>query len=310
MCNRLISVIIPLYNKERHVARAIDSIYAQTYKNFEVIVIDDGSSDNSADVVIAMKMDNLSLIRQENRGVSAARNSGIRRSNGDIIAFLDADDEWRVDFLETIIQLMDRYDDAGLYATSYAICGDDGIVTERNLTGIPPSPWHGLIDNYFKVILYSLPISSSCVAIPKKVFVDVGMFAEGEPRAEDQEMWFRVALKYKIAFCNTPCATYYHNADNRVCKTMIEREPKFFFDTLQHAADMSNNPENSYLISEFLAKNKLHFARKFMEGNRFSDAIEMINNCKTQMFTRDKQILLAKCHVSLRWIFRVFNMLR
>lgn len=307
MYQKLISVVVPLYNKERHIARAINSIYSQTYKNVEVLIIDDGSTDNSANVVKAINKDNLYLIRQDNKGVSAARNSGIKRSQGEIIAFLDADDEWRTDFLETIIRLITQYSEVGLYATSYFTCNSNGILTSMDFDGIPAAPWCGLIDNYFKLLLYSLPISSSSVAIPKKVFTDVGMFTEGEPRAEDQEMWFRIALKYKIAYYNIPCATYYQNAENRACKSIFEKEPNFFFETLQKAANNANNRQDAYFISEFLAKYKLHFARKFMKYGRFSDAIEMIKDCQTEMFARDKRVLLAKCHIPLRWIFSFFQ---
>ncbi len=309
MFNKLISVIVPLYNKEHHILRAINSIYSQTYKNIEVLIIDDGSTDNSANVVKAINKDNLYLIRQDNKGVSAARNSGIKRSQGEIIAFLDADDEWRTDFLETIIRLITQYSEAGLYATSYATVNSNGTFTLRDLDGIPPSPWCGLIDNYLKIILYSLPICSSSVAIPKKIFSDIGMFMEGEARAEDQEMWFRIALKYRIAYCNLPCATYYQNADNRICKTKFERAPIFFFDTLQKAANNANNRQDAYFISEVLAKNKLYFARKFMECGQFTDAIRLIKNCQTEMFAWEKRVLQAKCHIPLRWIFSLFQII-
>jgi len=113
-----VSVVIPLYNKGPHIARALNSVLAQTFQDFEVIVVDDGSTDDGAEVVRGVDDPRIRLIQQENRGVSAARNRGIEAARAELIAFLDADDEWLAEHLETIIRLRRNALEVGIYATS------------------------------------------------------------------------------------------------------------------------------------------------------------------------------------------------
>jgi len=116
-----VSVVIPLYNKAPYIARALASVITQTCQDFEVIVIDDGSTDGGAEIVRRLDDTRIRVIRQENRGVSAARNRGIESARTDFIAFLDADDEWTPTHLEALLRLRDRYPHAGAYGTAYLI---------------------------------------------------------------------------------------------------------------------------------------------------------------------------------------------
>ena len=110
----IISVVIPLYNKERYIARAIQSALGQTYGDFELIVVDDGSTDGSVDIVSQFADTRLRLINQANAGVGAARNRGIKDAKYELITFLDADDEWMPDFLETVLELREEFPEASL----------------------------------------------------------------------------------------------------------------------------------------------------------------------------------------------------
>jgi len=121
-----ISVVIPLYNKARHIRRALSSVLAQTAPCFELVVVDDGSTDGSADVVRSISDSRLRLVVQPNGGECAARNRGIRETSGELIAFLDADDEWLPEFLSTVMRLYDQCPQAGAYATAYR-CVRDAI---------------------------------------------------------------------------------------------------------------------------------------------------------------------------------------
>lgn len=213
-----ISVVIPLYNKGPHIKRALGSILAQSVTDLDVVVIDDGSTDNGAHLVEQVKDSRIRLLRQENRGVSAARNRGIREAQSDLIAFLDADDEWEPDHLETLLFLHREFPEAGAFTTAYKIFEDNGKASYPNFAEIPSAPWSGLIPNYIRsAALGSPPVWTSAVAVPRSVFDQVGLFVERINMGEDLDMWLRIALKYPIAFSWQGIAVYRRDSKNRLC---------------------------------------------------------------------------------------------
>jgi glycosyltransferase involved in cell wall biosynthesis len=114
----MFSIVIPLYNKEKYIKRAITSVLDQTIQDFEIIVVNDGSTDNSTNIVKSITDNRIKLINQENQGVSVARNTGIENTKNEYIAFLDADDKWEPYFLEEIRKLIEINKSAGLFATN------------------------------------------------------------------------------------------------------------------------------------------------------------------------------------------------
>jgi len=116
-----VSVVIPVFNKRRYLLRALESVLAQTHAEFEVILVDDGSTDGSLDTIGHLRDARVRIARQPNAGVSAARNTGIRLARAPLVAFLDADDTWEPGFLAAMLALRYRYPDAGLYASAYRI---------------------------------------------------------------------------------------------------------------------------------------------------------------------------------------------
>ena len=238
-----ISVVIPLYNKGLYIKRALDSVLAQTYQNFELIVVNDGSTDESAEAVKMFTDPRIRLIHQENGGECAARNRGIYESRADLIAFLDADDEWMPEHLETLLRLSQNFPECGAYATAYDIVDITGCSTTPNFFEIPEVPWEGIIPRYFRSALCSPPVCSSAVAVWKKVFNEVGLFPVGEKRGGDLETWARIALKYPIAFNTNISAHYWQNSGNRVCLTIpdpLGDRDNALFKTLKHAVITNN----------------------------------------------------------------------
>ena len=156
------SVIIPLYDKEAEVAATLRSALEQSLRPLEVIVVDDGSTDRSAEIVAAFRSPLVRLIRQPNAGVSAARNRAIAEARGEYVALLDADDRWRPGFLAEIASMIERWPDCGLYATAFDIVSDEGLVPGRT-----PRE-RGPVDDFFTR-------SMSCyVAIPSPSFIPTG----------------------------------------------------------------------------------------------------------------------------------------
>jgi glycosyltransferase involved in cell wall biosynthesis len=210
------SVVVPLYDKERHVERALRSAIAQTLPALEILVVDDGSTDGGAAVVeaIAQEDGRVRLMRQPNGGVSRARNAGITASRGSHVAFLDADDEWKPGYLEEINKLISLFPEAGSYSTSYRIV-EAGDREKANRIVFVSHAKLSLIGNYFKAAFHGSPVWTSATTVPRAVLDDVGGFLDGAGRGEDLELWWRIGAKRNMAFSKAELAVYHKDADNR-----------------------------------------------------------------------------------------------
>jgi glycosyltransferase involved in cell wall biosynthesis len=210
----VVSVVIPLYNKERHIARATRSVLNQTCPDFDLIVVDDGSTDGGAKVVEALDDPRIRLVGQPNAGVSAARNRGVAEAHTDLVAFLDADDEWYPDYLETVVSLRSKYPDCAAWGTSYEHMTPQGprrpssgsIVFRDGSTG------GGILDYFAGRRGFCM----SSVCFLRSVLMSVGRFAEGLARGEDIDVFVRIALRFDIALFPQPKAIYHLEAANRV----------------------------------------------------------------------------------------------
>ena len=206
----MISVIIPLYNKAVYISKAIDSVLQQSLPDFELIIVNDGSTDNSLEVVRQIKDDRIRIIDQPNTGVSTARNNGVKAAKYDHIAFLDADDWWDPHYLKEMQQLIRKYPDAGFWAAKYYKV-KFGKITKANI-GLEKDFTEDYID-YFKVYGKTMwmPITSSSFIIPKKIFKEMNGYKAPLKIGEDFDLWVRIALQYKFAYLNK--ALVYYNQD-------------------------------------------------------------------------------------------------
>jgi FkbM family methyltransferase len=260
------SVVIPLFNKARFIRRSLDSVLKQTLEKYEVIVVDDGSTDGGPDIVAQYDDHRIHLIQQENRGVSAARNRGIAESQGEWISFLDADDAWKPHYLQSIEALAEEYPDAGIYATAYEIIMPDGKVIHPKYSAIPPPPWQGVIPRYFRAALGHPPVWTSATTIPKQIFLKVGFFSVGIPVGEDIDMWGRIALRYSVAFSTAIGASYFQDDDlrhNRSRKHYLSTDPEAVFVKSANQAIQRGEIESVDLkdLYEYLSKIQVDLGR-------------------------------------------------
>lgn len=209
----MISVVIPLYNKERQIANTLQSVLRQTFQTFEIVIVNDGSTDDSVNVAQDVEDDRIRIISQSNAGVSAARNRGIAEARYDLIAFLDADDEWKPTYLETQYNLYCKYPDCSVFACNYEFRNADGRVTPTILRKLPFAGEDGVLDNYFEVASCSHPpISSISVMTRKSALESVGGFPLGIRSGEDLLTWARLAVAGKIAFSKKSLAVFVFDA--------------------------------------------------------------------------------------------------
>jgi glycosyltransferase involved in cell wall biosynthesis len=217
------SIVIPLYNKARYIERAINSILRQTVQDFEILVVDDVSTDNSIEVVRSITDSRIRLIQQEtNRGVSAARNRGIAEAKFEWVAFLDADDEWKSEYLQTIQNLQDKYPGCGAYATAYEFHHENSRKITYPAIRSVPVDWEGIIANYFQMSATATPIHTDGMVVARQVLIESGGFHEGISQGEDLLMWALIALQHPIAYKNTPFTIYHQNIPGQLTTSSAE----------------------------------------------------------------------------------------
>jgi glycosyltransferase involved in cell wall biosynthesis len=267
------SIIIPLYNKENAIENTLKSVFNQSFTDYEVIVINDGSTDRSEEKVTAFSDERLRLISTDNKGVSPARNLGIELANGKIIAFLDADDYWFPSHLENLYQLHNRFPEAGLLVTNYQFFYSDKKIIQPVFEGIPTEKWSGIVPDFFKSSMKFRLAWTSAVAVRKNVFDSLGNFDENITlgAGEDTDLWIRIALKYPVAFDNEVSAYYQMETENRISLSRtLERK---FSRLDKFTSEEKTNPSlKKYLDlyrAEFALKHKLagdlqsfHFYKK------------------------------------------------
>lgn len=259
------SVIIPLYNKALYVEKAVGSVLAQTYIDYELVIMDDGSQDASFD--IAKKAieghENCHLYRQQNAGVSIARNNGVALSQGKYLCFLDADDWWDSTFLENMSKLLEEFPDAGIFGANYTIVNETMRKTRVANVGLEHGFEKGYI-NYCKVYSKTLimPLWTGAVCIPRTVFEEMNGFPKGINLGEDFLLWMKIALKKKVAFLNTPLA--YYNQDVEPASRGVKLsgyDPNSFmtFHFDQFAEDEKNDKDVKILLDRLRVYSLLRF---------------------------------------------------
>ncbi|MDR1544515.1 MAG: glycosyltransferase [Prevotellaceae bacterium] len=229
----MFSIIIPLYNKAKYVEKALQSVVNQTFKEFEIIVIDDGSTDNSLNVVRnfqIFKFSNLKIIQQQNSGVSVARNNGVKIAKYDYIVFLDADDWWAENYLEEMVKLINDFPDAALWASSYFKVKNGKNIPAK--IGVAENFERGYFD-YFEAYSRSpyMPVNPITATIKKSVFNEMGGFKPKLKLGEDFDLWARIALKYRTALINKQLAFYNQDVEQQSRGVVFEKiyEPTTHF---------------------------------------------------------------------------------
>lgn len=209
----IFSVIVPLYNKAPYVRKTIESVLNQTLCDYELIIIDNGSTDGSDRIVAGFIDPRIKFVRlEENIGAGNARNKGVEISSAPYITFLDADDWWESTFLEEIAGLIERHPNAGIYGTGYWIVKN----SKKKIApiGVDKDFSEGEI-NYCATYARTLcmPLTSITISIPRTIFNETGGFKPHLKLGEDFDLWIRIALKHKVVFLNKPLSNYNQDVD-------------------------------------------------------------------------------------------------
>jgi glycosyltransferase involved in cell wall biosynthesis len=258
----MFSIIIPLFNKSPYISKSVQSVLDQTFQEFELIIVNDGSTDNSLEIAMQFTDSRIRIIDQPNAGVSAARNNGVKASKYDYIAFLDADDWWHPDFLKEIKQCIEKFPEAGIYGSNYQIV-KNGTAKPSNV-GINQNYTSGYID-YFQTYTnnFSVPINCSFVVIKKQTFADCHGFNINLKFSEDFDLWVRIALNNKVAYVNRVLAFSNQDADpaqRALGKLRIWKpEEHFIFNAEYLKNEETKNPELKKLLDGLRVRSLLHY---------------------------------------------------
>lgn len=252
--NPFFSVVIPLYNKEKYIEATLLSVLNQTFKNFEVIVINDGSQDHSAQIVASIKDPRIKLYNIKNHGVSYARNLGIQKSSTEYIALLDADDQWYPNHLQVLYDLIADFPNKGIYCSRYEFSFNNKTVKKTNLKEIPDA-FRGPIPDFFNANLFDPILHTSAVVIPKSVFTDINFFETHLKSGQDTYLWIQIALKLKVVISDTVTSKFIKYA-NSLSKSHHTKDRIFILDKFKKEE-----------------KNNLAFHR-YMDMNRYAIALD------------------------------------
>lgn len=276
------SVIIPLYNKERFIADTIKSVLAQSFADFEIIIVNDGSTDQSEAKVQQFDDARIRYYLRENKGVSAARNLGITLANADFIAFLDADDYWYPDFLQMMHRNIVRFPNENVFTAAIEIETSKNIVPAEY--SIPKTGFVEIVD-FFKASRNESIICTSAAVFHKKVFKQIGAFDTQMRSGEDTDLWIRIGLEYQVVFDWKILARYVFD-DASLGKNPSYNNKKLDFSKFD-AIEKTNAD-----VKKFLDLNRFSLAIKAKlhgDGNTFS---QFSRNIDHQNLTLKKRILL------------------
>ncbi|MGC4040130.1 MAG: glycosyltransferase family 2 protein [Flavobacterium sp.] len=284
------SVIIPVYNKGRFVEKTMKSVLGQTFADFEIIIVNDGSTDNSESKILGFDDARIRYFSKNNEGVSATRNFGIEKATADFICFLDADDYWYPDFLETMHHYILKLPEQKVFGSAYEI--ETAEKTFPALYSIKSSRDFEIV-NYFEASKKESVLLTPNAAFHKEVFRTVGNFNVALQNLEDTDLWIRVGLKYPVAFIFKVLSRYVFDADGlskskKVVNTKIDFSA---YETLE-----KTNPD----LKLFLDMNRFPLAIKSKLVNDKKSFEKYYSGIDLKNFPLKKRILLSLPGFALR----------
>ncbi|WP_431136497.1 glycosyltransferase family 2 protein [Psychroserpens mesophilus] len=300
------SIIIPLYNKEKHIKDTLNGVWSQSFSDFEVIVVNDGSTDCSLKEVNTISDKRLHIFSIENQGVSHARNYGISKAKADLIVFLDADDTWHDHHLQDLKALYEEFPNCGMYCKAYHK-QDDHILIPSKFKNIPnDTPWKGIVDDYFESSLINSIAWTSAVMVPKYILNTIGVFDTKITlgAGEDTDLWIRIALQYPVAFSNRISAIHQLHSDNRISNSNTNMRSFINLDCYDEQA------KTNIFLKKYLDLNRFSIAIQYKLVGNTEKANAYIGKLDLKSLNKKQRFLLSQPTSVLKLFFRFKHFLK
>lgn len=277
------TVIIPLYNKENHIEETLKSVFNQTFQDFEVIIVEDCSTDNSKQKAASIISEKTRIIQHEvNKGLSASRNTGIENANSEFLAFLDADDIWHKEFLEKIHQLTQDFPNAHLFGTNYTEVYPKkvSVVPSSNLKNFIKD---GIVPDFFESNLYQNIYCPSSLCVKKEVFEKIGGYNTMINYGEDIDFNIRANSIFNLAYSNTVLAYNIMYSENKITNSSLKNKTITDFDFYEPLAGSNKSLKkyldiNRYMMaSNYKKQNDLVNWQKLKKGIHKNPEISGLN---------------------------------
>ena len=279
------SIVIPLYNKEKFVIGTIQSVLNQTFENYEIIVVEDASTDRSLDVISGINSEKIRIIKHDfNKGLSASRNTGIKNAKSNYIAFLDADDYWKSNFLAEIYSLINRFPEAKLFATNYEeLFQHDTVLLPKNNAGNLAE--QSIITDFFAISLAQPLYCPSSLCVEKSVFNTIGFYNENIRYGEDVDFNIRANSVYQLAYSTKPLIKYTMLSENQITQSLISNKIITDFDSF--------DKENiSHTLKKFLDFHRYIMAKHYKSEKNEKEFQRMKNGIDRRNLNLKQRIIL------------------
>lgn len=279
------SIVIPLYNKEKYVLGTLQSVFDQIFTDYEIIIVEDCSTDSSLAKISGIQSEKVKIIRHEsNQGLSASRNTGIRNSTGNYIAFLDADDYWKTEFLDELNLLIGMFPEARLFATNYEEILQNGtaLLPDNNAENLPE---HLIIPDFFAISLAQPLYCPSGFCVEKSVFDVVGFYNETIRFGEDVDFNIRANSAYKLAYSKKPLVKYTMVSENQITQSTISGKTITDFDAFE-------NGQTSQSLKKFLDFHRYIMAKHYKAENNCAQFEKMKKGIDYNNLNLKQRILL------------------
>jgi glycosyltransferase involved in cell wall biosynthesis len=297
------SVVIALYNKEDFIENTLQSVLNQTFHDFEIIIVNDGSTDKSEEIVLKCKDERINFLSKKNEGVSLARNFGVKNSKSDLIAFLDADDVWFPNHLMELRKLYLDFPSCGMYCNRYRIKTTENHFQDPSFRSIDKS-YRGIVENYFYSNRPFRISSSSSLVVPKAIFLELKGFEANCSNGEDVELWTKIGIKYTVAISNKTTVIY--NLYSPLSLSKQEVSPASFM----NIAQFEEYEKKDLQLKEFLDLHRFFYAIQLLSAGYTSDANLLYNSIDKKNKTFLKALLFKLPPFLLQFLYKIKRKLK